>query len=505
MSLIPVCNSDCSIRSPLLLPFTKSVLILLYGVLKMFRNILFIILVTMELNTFGYNLGCPDLCACIENSTVVDCEGENLLKIPSLGSLPKQSAVLNLAGSNISTMLPQGNITRYKLLRLKSLILQRNNITQFNTRHIALYFPNLKELVLWRNSIKQLKRKNLGKLKHLELLDISNNKIRTIENGIFKYMKLLVKLYLNGNQISSVSSQLLDGLDNLDLSHNHLTLLDIDAFSKTPLLFSLKVTNNILRNWIPENASWPKYVYKLDLSGNKLVHMPPIPAVILRSKGDSYLNLKQNPLFCGCKNLDVNSSLNVDIACRLLITCTGNSNDKSLTDFSRLNENVLSCNKVAASVFTSTMLQRPICVRPKVKTSVRVQFFSLVLHCKAEGFPVPEMSIYYKNETLVSGNVANLQFKLAVGDLQQYICENVTIKCYAESPIGKSESLFELKHTVLEITDSICRAEQNEFDHSFLTTASYNEVVVWEESHILIMIFAILIGITTLSLSVLLM
>ena len=229
--------------------------------------------------------------------------------------------------------------------------------------------------------------------------------------------------------------------------------------------------------------------------------MPPIPAVILRSKGDSYLNLKRNPLFCGCKSLEVNSSLNIDIVCHLLITCTGNSNDKISSDFSRLNGNVLSCNKVAASVFTSTMLQRPVCVRPTVKTSVRVQFFSLVLHCKAEGFPVPDMSIYYKNETLVSGNVANLQFKLAVY-LQQYICENVTIKCYAESPIGKSESLFELKHTVLEITDSICRAEQNEFDHSSLTTASYNEVVVWEESHILIMIFAILVGITTLSLSV---
>ena len=217
----------------------------------------------MELDTFGYNLGCPDLCACIENGTVVDCEGENLLKIPALGSLPQQSAVLNMACNYISTMLPQGNSTRYKLLRLKSLILQRNDITQFNTIHIALHFPNLKELILWRNRIKQLKRKNLGKLKHLELLDISKNEIRTIENGVFHYMKFLMKLYLNGNQISSVSSQLLDGLDNLlelDLSHNHLTLLDIDAFSKTPLLFSLKVTDNILRNWIPENASWPKYV-----------------------------------------------------------------------------------------------------------------------------------------------------------------------------------------------------------------------------------------------------
>ena len=288
----------------------------------------------------------------------------------------------------------------------------------------------------------------------------------------------------------------------LDLSHNLLTLLDIDAFSKTPLLFSFKVTDNLLRNWIPENASWPKYVYKLDLSGNKLVHMPPIPTVILRLKENSYLNLKRNPLFCGCKSLEVNSSLNIDIVCHLLITCIGNSNDKISTDFSRLNGNVLSCNKVAASVFTSTMLQRPICVRPKVKTSVRVQFFSLVLHCKAEGFPVPEMSINYKNETLVSGNVTNLQLKLTVGDLQQYICENVTFKCYAESPIGKSESLFELKHTVLEITDCICRTEQNEFNHSSLTTASYNEIVVWKESHILIMIFAILVGITTLSLSV---
>ena len=172
----------------------------------MFRNILFIILVTIELDTFGYNLGCPDLCACIENGTVVDCEGENVLKIPAPGSLPQQSTVLNLAGNNISTMLLQGNRTPYELLRLKRLILQRNDITQFNTRHIALYFPNLKELVLWRNWIKQLKRKNLGKLKHLELLDISNNEIRTIGNGVFNYMKLLVKLYLNGNQISSVSS-----------------------------------------------------------------------------------------------------------------------------------------------------------------------------------------------------------------------------------------------------------------------------------------------------------
>ena len=62
--------------------------------------------------------------------------------------------------------------------------------------------PSVKCLYLYHNSIKTVHAYFFTNLKNLEKMDLSHNKIETIDNSTFRYLLALTVLKLNNNNLS---------------------------------------------------------------------------------------------------------------------------------------------------------------------------------------------------------------------------------------------------------------------------------------------------------------
>lgn len=81
--------------------------------------------------------------------------------------------------------------------------------------------PNLKELDLYDNSIVHIEP--LAGFSHLEILDLSFNRIKTIPPNVLADMKSLTHLYLASNKISKIENlKGLHNLTNLELGANRI-------------------------------------------------------------------------------------------------------------------------------------------------------------------------------------------------------------------------------------------------------------------------------------------
>ena len=94
---------------------------------------------------------------------------------------------------------------------------------------------NLKELILTKNLISTI-RKNTFKGNHsIEKLDLSENKIKFIENGSFEKLKNLKFLNIESNQIESMDEFTFQGLSNLielDLKNNSINRIHINSLKR---------------------------------------------------------------------------------------------------------------------------------------------------------------------------------------------------------------------------------------------------------------------------------
>lgn len=107
---------------------------------------------------------------------------------------------------------------------LRRLTIERSNLTAIplDIRHL----PNITLLCLKHNSIPCLNCTDLPASKQLADLDISNNCLRSIENGTFDDVKMLANLYLNNNLLEWLDKGIFDALSQLkkfDLSNNKIT------------------------------------------------------------------------------------------------------------------------------------------------------------------------------------------------------------------------------------------------------------------------------------------
>ncbi|KAL7011201.1 hypothetical protein ACKWTF_014153 [Chironomus riparius] len=90
-------------------------------------------------------------------------------------------------------------------------------------------FANLKALQIKKSGLKKISSRNLQNLTELEHLDLSCNKIESLEENLFKFNKNLSVILLNSNKIQEVDPTAFDGLteittleliDNLCISEN---------------------------------------------------------------------------------------------------------------------------------------------------------------------------------------------------------------------------------------------------------------------------------------------
>lgn len=197
----------------------------------------------------GKSGGCPRSCFCNTISLIVYCSRRGLPYIPE--GIPKESLQLNL----------NGNVFRTN-------VLQRANFSQY---------PDLEHLYLSECGIEKIEVETFVDLSNLKWLDLSNNRIRVIEDFTFRGLSLM-HLFLNGNRNIEIKANSFKGLDANGLYLHDCSLKKIVVEVLSPL-------NSTLR-----------YLW---LNGNEMDRLDKKMLSLFNTL--SHLRLGSNPLHCNCE------------------------------------------------------------------------------------------------------------------------------------------------------------------------------------------------------------
>lgn len=154
------------------------------------------------------------------------------LSVNRLGSLPgptigsfKALKTLNLSANRLVQLPPELG----QLIKLETLLLQDNRITELPSTCADL--KNLKELNLARNGLTAFPAQILSKLRKLDSVDLSGNRITSVPDDEAVEAFNATELNLNRNQVSFVSARLAkcSRLKILRLDENCLSLEALPA------------------------------------------------------------------------------------------------------------------------------------------------------------------------------------------------------------------------------------------------------------------------------------
>ncbi|KAM6256621.1 extracellular matrix protein 2 isoform 2-T5 [Porphyrio hochstetteri] len=132
--------------------------------------------------------------------------------------------------------------------------------------------PDLTSLDLTGNSITTISDESFNGIPNLEWIDLSKNNITSpgISPRAFKILKKLKRLYLDGNMLVHIPSELPSTLEEIKINDNHLHAIDEDGLQD-------------LKNLVT-----------LELEGNKLSEANVSPLAFYPLKSLSYLRLGRN-------------------------------------------------------------------------------------------------------------------------------------------------------------------------------------------------------------------
>nr|XP_037274609.1 leucine-rich repeat-containing protein 15-like [Rhipicephalus microplus] len=156
-----------------------------------------------------------DMC-CIKNLSGIQLDGNKLQGVPIAVNAARALVTL-LVRRNLIKRL-QGMLDLPKLVRLD---LSRNKIETLEEEYLT-GLPKLRYLVLSQNSIHNLSPKLFRQAKSLVLVKLNNNHIHSVE-GVFDHLSGLEVLDLNLNNIceaDSIARFTLSSLKELTLEHN---------------------------------------------------------------------------------------------------------------------------------------------------------------------------------------------------------------------------------------------------------------------------------------------
>ncbi|CAD6193121.1 unnamed protein product [Caenorhabditis auriculariae] len=137
-------------------------------------------------------------------------------------------------------------------------------------------FKNLTKLNLSSNKISSLKPSHFANLGDtLHKLDLSNNAITKISDGLFDELKNLKKLILDGNKIIKWRKTMFRGLKNLkelSLDNCNIEELPADIFDELPALTEISLRNNPL-TVLPTAVLNLELLEDLDISETKIAEL----------------------------------------------------------------------------------------------------------------------------------------------------------------------------------------------------------------------------------------
>lgn len=151
--------------------------------------------------------------------------------------------------------------------------LSLNELLVISTLHLQKL--GIHHLNLSKNIIRFLKADDLLWIPSVEVLDLSNNKIAEIPDNSFSSTRLIRKLILSSNFLTSISEHFFSGLESnlkeLYLGKNQISDIHPLAFSKLLELKLLDLSGNPLNLKIDVSSiKLPQHIVHLDLQSTKL-------------------------------------------------------------------------------------------------------------------------------------------------------------------------------------------------------------------------------------------
>ncbi|XP_029442291.1 fibromodulin-like isoform X1 [Rhinatrema bivittatum] len=236
---------------------------------------------------------CPLECDCPPSfPTAMYCDSRNLKHMPYVPSRMKYAYFHNNQITSVQdgafenatglmwvvlnkNQISSKNLGRKvfsKLKNLERLYLDNNNITV-----VPSNLPrSLRELHLSSNQLSRIPSDVLEGLENLTALHLHDNQIQDV-GGAFKWLKSLVLLDLSNNNIRKIPEGLPNSLQQLYLEFNQVSTIPTDYFRALPQLQYVRISHNHLTNdGVPSSTFNTTSLLELDLSYNRLQRIPSV-------------------------------------------------------------------------------------------------------------------------------------------------------------------------------------------------------------------------------------
>ncbi|XP_061839826.1 vasorin-like [Nerophis lumbriciformis] len=229
---------------------------------------------------------CPVDCTCQDQSSIF-CLNRRSNTVPRV---PASTVNLYIFQNGIKTLTQNDFIG---LGELDMIDLSQNELGEVPDGVFKM-LSKLKNLDLSSNAITHISKDSFSGLFQLERLYLHQNLIQTIHPEAFQGLEMLLELKLHGNKLTSLPTLQLPRLLLLDLSNNNIPSLGVSDL-QTPHLEALKIASLGLTSLDDDLIASLGNLHELDISMNQITEVP--NALKQDSlKGLIKLNLAVNPL-----------------------------------------------------------------------------------------------------------------------------------------------------------------------------------------------------------------
>ena len=265
---------------------------------------------------------------------------------------------------------------------IHSIHLSGNLLKSFNGTEVSKIYPNIFMLDSKDNNLEYVKNETLKGFLQLKLLDMSHNYITEIDIDAFINLMTLKMLHVRNNRIRIVK----------DIWFRNLFELE-----------EIDLRYNLIDSFVPSYFRWPENLKTLLLQGNRFHVVPPLP------RNPFLVDLSYNKIDCSCQRHG-QEKVNKDVLFKVIVTC----------------------NEISTEKWRKMYWENPFCTFPTVRVEYKEFDDIYIVKCTGDGFPLPK--VFYKHQgQVVATSLRNFQVMYG-------IINDTNVTCKATNPVGNSES-----------------------------------------------------------------